>query len=207
MIHESLAEIPEGCLLEKLQGSLFEMRGIPDDVLEFHGVPLPVDAQGKLKGDIDVLLCSHSQPSAATAIQAKRVKVGMKALREGGQPNKLQQVAKGVRQANLLAEMGFWQVYLYILVVVDSREKNAGRVSYEGPPPALREIITRGISIYKKDLNPRVGLVCCEFVQPMDREPLRVGTGSISLERMAKRLTQSDELTKWVKEAIATRIG
>jgi hypothetical protein len=42
---------------------------------------------------------------------------------------------KAVSQANRLAEMGFAQVYLFVIVVVDSRENNQGRYTYEGSTP------------------------------------------------------------------------
>src|SRR5205807_941816 len=106
------------------------------------------------------------RPDLAIAIEAKRVKV------RSGRLNKLHDFKKGVRQANLLARIGFSQVYLFVFVVVDSREQNAGRMSYDGTDSYLRSVIEQAISV--SDLDPRVGLMHYEFVQPMDHAPLCV---------------------------------
>jgi hypothetical protein len=53
-----------------------------------------------------------------------------------GTPTKLREFSKVAQQANLVARMGFWQVYAYVVVGVDAREQNAGRNTYEGSAPA-----------------------------------------------------------------------
>lgn len=207
MIHPSLADIPEGVLVQHLlsdrdwRSRVLGIRGIPDNALAFEKVLLASAPEG-FEGDVDILLCAKNQPNAATAIEVKRVKVGASAFR-GGWPSKLNKFSKGVRQANLLARVGFSQVYLFVLVVVDSREQNAGRISYEGPTSDQQGIIRSRIST--RNLAQRVGLMHYEFVQPMDHTPLGVGTYSANLERIAETVLQPDALTRWVAQVIAER--
>ena len=135
-----------------------------------------------------------------TAIEVKRIKVGASAFRSG-QPNKLHEFEKGVRQANLLAAVGFSQVYLYVIVVIDSREQNASRITYDGPTPELRHTIRSAISI--AGLESRIGLEHHEFVQPMDSAPLGLGTYFGHLDRIAQTAQQPTALTEWVAQVIA----
>ena len=138
LAEQSIADINEALLVEMLLASspvqrdrIIGLHGIANDVQDFQAVPL-TDVPGDItRGDIDILLCSPERPEQATAIQVKRVKVGPEAMRTG-KPNKLPDLKKGVEQANRLAEIGFSQVYLYIFIVVDSREKNAGQYSFSG---------------------------------------------------------------------------
>ncbi len=205
MVHPSIADIPEDRLVEHLlahpywRDAVLSTHGIPDNPLDFQRVSLN-DAPGGLQGDVDILVCAKDQPHLATAIEVKRVKVGAAAFRSG-QPNKLQEYEKGVRQANLLSRVGFSQVYLFVLVVVDSREHNAGRTTYDGPTPELRAVIDNAIG--PRDLDRRVGLIHHEFVQPMDYAPLGVGAGGKHLVRLAECAEQPAALTNWVAQLVA----
>jgi hypothetical protein len=112
--------------------------------------------------------------------------------------NKLQEFEKGVQRANRLAQIGFWQVYLWVFVLVDSRKQNAGRITYAGPTPKLSAQIKRVISA--QQLHERVGLDHHEFVQPMDYEPLDIGTFGSDLLRLATAVSQPPEVTAWVDD-------
>lgn len=205
MAHPSIADIPEDALVQYLLSdpywrlNILGVRGIPQDVLDLQRVPLD-NILGDFEGDVDILLCAQSQPDSATAIEVKRIKVGAEALRSE-QPNKLHEYTRGVRQANRLARVGFSQVYLYVFVVVDSREQNAGHISYAGPPSQLRRKIEDTLSV--SDLDPRIGLLHYEFVQPMDNAPFEVGTASGHLLRLAQPVAQPAALTAWVAQRIA----
>jgi hypothetical protein len=93
--------------------------------------------------------------------------------------------------------MGFSQVYLWIFVLVDSRRRNNGRVTYDGLTPALSKRIEETITT--RGLDTRVGLIHHEFVQPMDQEPLDVGVFGGHLIRLAREDPQSAEVTAWVE--------
>ena len=203
LTHRSIADIPEAALVKRLitdpywRWRLLQIYGIPADSIPFPSVPLR-GLTGQSQGDVDILLSVPGRPDLATAIEVKIIKVGAAALRNQT-PNKLRGFKEGVRQSNRLARIGFSQVYLYVFVVVDSREKNAGRITYEGLPPELRRLIERAIS--PSGLDTRVGLMYHELVQPMDNEPLGTGTYSGHLVRLAELAAQPAELTAWVAQA------
>ena len=93
------------------RSDLFEIAGMPRRMHAKKRVRLD-SAPGKYKGDIDVLLSTLHHPEHAVAYQVKRIKFGIPALRTGGRPNKMQELEKAAQQANLLARIGFWQIYL-----------------------------------------------------------------------------------------------
>ena len=151
-----------------------------------------------------MLLSSPTQPHLAAAIEVKRVKFGAAGIRKG-RPNKLKGFEKGIRQANLLARVGFSQAYLYVLVVIDSREQNAGNDNYSGLPTNLKAIIDNAIGL--KDLDPRVGLVRFELVQPRDMPALGIGSWFLQLVRLSKPVMQSAELTERVRQLMQMNLN
>jgi len=89
LAHESIADIPEGKIVERLlsdtlwRPQMFELYGNPKGVLDRQRVPLP---RG-FSGDADVLLIAPSRPEQTVALEVKRIKFGVPALRRGGEPN------------------------------------------------------------------------------------------------------------------------
>lgn len=152
------------------------------------------------KGDIDALLCDPQHPGHAVAFQVKRIKFGIDQLRNRT-PGKLQEYKKLAEQTNRLARMGFWQVYAYVVVVVDAREQNAGKITYDGLSSQLRSLVASTITT--TPLDERVGLAHLEFNQPMDREPFTVGTHSLHRIRGSQPAGQSEELSRWVAEVFS----
>jgi hypothetical protein len=200
LVHDSLAEIPEDKLVDRVLTDIlwgrefFQFHGMPSGMMNRQCVSLET-APGAPRGDIDVLFCASNLPEQAVAYQIKRIKFGVNQLRNGT-PGKLQEFKKLTQQANLLAQMGFWQVYAYAIVVVDAREQNAGKVTYEGLSSKLRSIVYSVVST--QFLDERVGLGVMDFTQPMDHAPFTVGTHGLDIRRFSKPATQSEELTKWV---------
>lgn len=198
--NESIADIQEADLVDRLLGDdhwrsrLLGIRGIPSTSQPIPRVPL-TGLPKEVKGDVDILLVPPDCPREAIAIEVKRIKVGLQAIRSG-RPNKMQEFEKGVRQANLLAGVGFSQVYLWVLVVVDTREQNAGRYAYDGLCPNLSSKISQ--LIRPMGLHPRIGLIHYKFVQSMDDVPLGLGTYVGQLVRPAQRIDQPAEVTAWV---------
>ena len=199
LIHNSIADISEENLVERLfsnpvRGSdLFELAGMPRKMANRQRVPLNT-APGDFKGDIDVLRCDPDHPEQAVAYQIKRIKFGINQIRNGT-PNKLGEYKKVAQQANLLAQMGFWQVYAYVVVVVDTREQNSGSLTYKGLSAKLKAQVDSAIS--PELLKERVGLGILHFTQPMDYEPFTFGT-QLTLRRLSTPAVQSEDLTKWV---------
>lgn len=205
--HNSIAEIPEPELVAKLAGDAYwrsyitSIKGIPDHSVVCRNCLLK-ELTKQRQGDVDILVVPVNRPECATAIEVKRIKVGEEALRSQ-KPNKLNELNKGFRQTNKLAEIGFWQVYLYVLVVVDSRNNNAGRHTFDGLPQTMGSAIQHAIT--PDALNKRAGLMHYEFVQPMDDAPLGVGSFNASLIRLAEAIGQPKEVTDWVARVVAAR--
>ncbi len=203
LVHPSIAGIPEGALVDQLAGPLwrwivFEPHGVPRDAIQKTKVQLQ-SAPGNFHGDIDLLLCAPGRPELAVAYEVKRIKFSISALRSG-LPNKLHEFKKAVAQANILAEVGFSQVYLYVIAVVDSREQNLGKTSYAGLSTELQSVVPGVVSL--EGLDERVGLFEWEFTQPMDYDPLTVGSSRGHLHRLARAIPQSRELTRWVDHVL-----
>jgi hypothetical protein len=201
-IHPSIADIHEDKVVEVLlsdplwRSDKFELYGNPRGVLDKQRVPLQTAPGGPFKGDADILLIGPGRPEEAVAFEVKRIKFGMSALRPGGRPNKLHEFHKAVQQANRLADVGFWRVYLYVITLVDAREQNAGKHTYRGLSSELKSLVASVVTTH--GLNPRVGLCDLVFTQPMDYAPFTVGGHVHHLHRLARPEPQSEELTKWV---------
>lgn len=199
-MHSSIADITEAEFIHRLlidaywRSQVFNIAGMPPDPSAFASVDLK-GVPGEFRGDIDVLLCPPPRPELATAISVKRIKFGPSQIRNG-RPNKLGELKKATDQANILAAVGLHLVYSFVFVAVDAREQNAGTLSYAGLSVELSHLIRRAVTT--EGLAPRIGLYLTEYVQPMDHEPLSVGSFGGHLIRNAQPVQQMDELTEWV---------
>ena len=159
-----IPEIPEAKVVERLLSDpiwateMFELYGNPQGTSKKTRVPLPSGFQG----DADIILFAPRQPERAVALEVKRIKFGVSALRPGGKPNKLHEYEKAVQQANRLYQVGFWKVYLYAITVVDAREQNAthklnsGKLVFDGLSMQMRSLVASVVTT--NELNPNVGL-------------------------------------------------
>jgi hypothetical protein len=215
LIHESLAEIPEDKLVDRIVGDMmwgrefFQFYGMPSGMTNRQCVPLQ-GAPGNPKGDIDVLFSAPGLPDQAVAYQIKRVKCGINHLRNGTF-GKLEEFKKLAQQANLFAQMGFWQVYAYAIVVVDAREQNAeeaksGKLVLHGLSSELKSKLETAFSFGTQLFEARVGFGVMEFVQTMDSVPFTVGTHGLHVRRFAKPDTQGEDLTAWVADVFSTTV-
>jgi hypothetical protein len=214
LIHESLAEIPEGRLVDRIvtdkiwQHDFFQLGGVPSGMVSRQCVSL-IGAPGNLKGDIDVLVCAPNLPEQALAYQMKRIKFGINQLRNGT-PNKLEEFKKLAQQTNFISRMGFWQVYADFIVVADAREQNAetqatGKLTFQGLSSELRSLVDSAISSAIPLFDGRIGIRVMEFIQTMDSEPFTVGTHGLKIRRSCECAPQSEELTKWVAGVFSKR--
>jgi hypothetical protein len=204
-IHQSIAEIGEHDLVAFLlrdlyfRNSYLNIKGLEaDDAVIWKDLPLR-GFRKHLPGDVDILIVPNGRPEQSTAIQAKRFKVKIESD-DADYKVQIKHMAdlfdEGVRQANENDALGFSQVYLWILIVTDSRIRNAGRLTYDGADSRLRSAIHNTISTAK--LHRRVGLVRIDFVQPLDRAPLAMTASGLSLARLAEPFEQPEELTRWL---------
>lgn len=197
--YDSLAAVPEVELVRRLlshahwRERILRIHGIPDGVKYFPEVELAgLDAEG----DVDILAVDPTTPHLATAIQVKRVRVSERSFDKGGIPNKLKEVSKLNRQASLLVKLGFWQVFAFVFVVVDSRVRNVGHYRFDGLTTELRRTIEQGITM--EGLIAGAGCIVYELTQPMEDHPLGTGTFWGRIQRMPTCSPQSPEVTKWV---------
>jgi hypothetical protein len=206
--HSSIADIPEDKLVERLladplwRKEYFELYGNPTGTLRKMRVPLPTGFQG----DADIVLFSPEHPDQAVAVEVKRIKFGVSALRPDRRPNKLHEYAKAIEQAHRLHKVGFWKVYLYAITVADAREQNApkfgsGKLVFDGLSTKLKSLVASVVTT--NGLNPSVGLCSLDFTQTMDDEPFVVGTHGLHLIRGATAQPQRPELTRWVTEVFS----
>ncbi len=159
-----------------------------------------------LAGEVDILVVPNEQPELSTAIQVKRLKAVVQMDDLGhdsafvGHPSRFQElIAKGIEQANQTKAVGFAQVYLWVFVAIDTRQRNNGWYSYDGPDSNLQCLINSAIS--PTGLDPAVGLMRFEWVQPMDRAPFELSTHGGSLLSLATTTEQPPELTEWLRTA------
>jgi hypothetical protein len=203
----SLADIPESKLVRSLladphwQQRIIGIHGIPDDARAFPEVPL--DGLER-KGDIDILLADPLHPEFATVVQVKRIKVKAETF-ASGTPNRLDAFNELKKQTNLLADLGFAQVFAFAMVVVDSRTRNNGEYRFDGLTPALRDTIASSLSL--DGFAERIGAMHYEFVQPLDDAPLTSGTYSGKPLRMPQVARQPDAVTAWVAQVVEERIA
>jgi hypothetical protein len=166
---------------------------------------LPKNHKGENpEGDIYILLVPPGFPEKSIAIQVKRIKVSKKTF-TNGKPNNIGKLFKGVEQANILAGIGFHQVYLFVIVVVDSRYNNHHElITYDGLTQSLNALIDQNISSNLKTLNSRIGFMRFDLIQPMDYAPLTTGASHGHLVQLAEPISQPVDVTEWVKRIIAS---
>lgn len=212
LIHDSLAEIPEDKLVDRIATDIlwgrefFMFHGMPSGMVSRQRVSLAT-APGDPKGDIDVLFCAPDDPHQAVAYQIKRVKLGINQLRKET-PGKLEQFKKLSQQTNLISRMGFWQVYAHVIVVADAREQNAeaqrtGKLTFQGLSSELRSLLYSAVSSAIPLFDSRIGIGVMEFTQTMDSEPFTVGSHGLHVPRFCEPAPQSEELTTWVAEVFS----
>jgi hypothetical protein len=210
LLHRSIATIPEkelvACVLNDVhyRDTLFNIKGMRTKgarVLEQIELR---HFRNDITGDIDILVVPANEPELSTAIQVKRFKAVVTRDEQGvdaaavGHPKRFQELmAKGVQQANETKRIGFAQVYLWIFIVIDTRARNNGWYTYDGADSLLRSRIEQAIS--PVGLDPTVGLMEFDWVQPMDRPPFELSTHGGHLRKLAETTCQPAELTEWLR--------
>lgn len=168
LLHQSIATIPEKELVAHVlndvhyRDTLFNIKGMHTrDAGILEQIELR-HFRSDLTGEIDIVVVPAKQPELSTAIQVKRFKAIVSRNEEGfdapevGHPKRFQELfAKGVRQANETKRVGFAQVYLWIFIAIDTRARNNGWYTYDGPDSLLRSRIQHAIS--PVGLDPTIG--------------------------------------------------
>jgi hypothetical protein len=147
-------------------------------------------------GDVDVLVSNPEFPERAVAFECKRIKVKPETF-ETIQPGKMQDLKKGVRQANGLLELGFHQSYLFVCVQIDGRERHEYNFAGRGLSGPLVKAIYD--SLKGLELLPSVGLLAAEVMQPVEKPIEDAGGVGIKVVRLASQQTQPNAVTEWVR--------
>ena len=210
LLHQSIATIPEKELVAHVlndvhyRDTLFNIKGIHTKQARVLEQVELCQFRSNLTGDVDILVVPANQPELSTAIQVKRFKAVVTRDEQGvddaavGHPKRFHELmAKGVQQANESKRIGFAQVYLWIFIVIDTRARNNGWYTYDGPDSLLRSRIQQAIS--PVGLDPTVGLMEFEWIQPMDRPPFELSTHGGNLQKLAATTEQPAELTEWLR--------
>jgi len=203
---ESAAQIPEHELVEQMFADLqcFQHVAVPPQTpwpfvhrlrVEFRDLL----GSGAPAGDVDALIVPQSVSAQARAVEFKRVLIPARAFATR-QPNKLQELAKAVSQANRLAEIGFAHPWLAVLVVADTREITRG-VGFLGPDRELMNLVREAIPM--RELHPRVGLVINELTQCFDRPLGLAGMQGGNLIRLPQTAAQPEKLTASITALVA----
>jgi hypothetical protein len=159
---------------------------------------LPGDVGGP--GDVDVLISNPERPEHAVAFECKRIKVKPETF-DTLQPGKMQDLKKGVRQANGLLRLGFHQSYLFVCVQVDGRQQHEYNFFGRGLSGPLVKKIYGFLNTL--ELLPGVGLVVAEPTQPVEKHIEDAGSVPIKRVRLASPQIQSAVVTDWVRRNIS----
>jgi len=117
-------------------------------------------------GDIDILIRHGTPAQEITAIEFKRVKIPSRAFLTET-PTKIQDLKRGVHQANALYDLGFARVLLLIAIVTDGREQTHVNSFYRGPTTAHLHKIRNFPG--RENLYSEIGLGFVELLQPDDK--------------------------------------
>ena len=148
-------------------------------------------------GDIDVLLSTSPHHENALAIEVKRVKVDVDTFHTG-MPGKLQDLRRGVQQANLLGRLQFSRAMLLVVVVTDGRERHGLNFAFRGPEvPMLRKAIDEFPD--RKRLAANIGLAFIELTQPVDKAIADAGSIGIRVDLRPTLAAQSEAVTAAVR--------
>lgn len=123
----------------------------------------------------DALLWLVRDPSRATAIEAKRVRVPASAF-EGAPIGGLVQLRKGAQQVHAHVRRGFHRAVLVVLIAVDGRARSGGHWLGGELTPDLGRIIAERLDALA--LEPAAGLLALVVKQPVDRDVRHAGSGA-----------------------------
>ena len=154
------------------------------------------------QGDLDLMLWDAARPQEAVAVECKRVKVRTLDA-NNDHLNKLEGVAEGVGKANrLYQKFMFYQTYLMVMTAVDASRQDEANIPCRGisstrsPDYGETQTLRKIIEFPERDiLNPHVGIVFVEFVQPTKVSFDRCGCLGIYVDRTAQPRTQLENVT------------
>jgi hypothetical protein len=149
-------------------------------------------------GDLDILLINPDQPQNSIAIECKKVNV----FKYSGQDkiNKINKVKKSVKQTKGLLEMGFYNVYLAVIIGTFGSKHTEANLLYRG----IGEQKFQELYDFpdRENLDSRVGIMFVEVVQPTGNSLNQTGIISLCIDRFAEKQEQSKSITENVKSML-----
>jgi uncharacterized protein with HEPN domain len=176
--------------------------GIPSNSIHFTGVTTPLLTESTEVGDIDALLFPIDNLCEAAAMECKRVKA---VVTNGvASVNGIDNIKKGIRQANALHKLGFFRTWLAVIVIVDGRGETENNFMFRGLPEKDFSNLFKRTYEYalcgKVKLHDDVGIIFFEIVQPKNKSIDHANFISMCVCRYAESVYQSDELTSRIRE-------
>lgn len=214
----SICDFPEKKTVEYLLGNYFskdllisELASVSTtphlDFSPFAEISEPVlEYEDRKKiGDVDLLLIPKNRPDVSIAVEFKRVKVKCYS-KDDESVNKVEEIRrKGIKQAKILADIGFSQVYLGIMLQYDGRKMRNEHIFFRySDGPASNDVYDL---IYTEKIDPRVGIFYLRLNQPTGRNFSKQGSIGIFIDRVAARQKQSFALTNRLKELHDSKIA
>lgn len=178
--------------------------GLPVDSIHLTGVKNPILTGREEVGDIDALLVSINNLSEAVAVECKRIKAvvtnGVASI------NGIDNIKKGIRQANALRSLGFFKAWLAVIVIVDGRGETENNFMFRGLPQRDFSNIFKRTYEYalcgERKLHDDIGIVFFEIVQPKDKAIDDASFISMCVCRGASTVKQPDALSEQIKVLI-----
>lgn len=159
--------------------------------------------------DLDLILCDPQSQNEAVAIECKLVKVEI-VNPESDDMNKLNDAAKGVRQANgLYGRFAFHRTYLAIITAVEASQQVEWNVPTRGlrsdssPDYGDSRTFKRIVEFPgREDLRPEIGIIFVEIVQPSGISIDKRATVRACVDYPAQPRPQADAVTNRITALI-----
>lgn len=203
---ESVAEIQEGRLLRLLaQDPMLQNWILPPDGTDgsrrlFETQLADLTARDPaVRGDVDLLVVRPGHADEASAVQFKCVKVDSDTF-QTGLPNRVGEISKLARQANLLVTVGFHRVSASVLVLVDSRGIPGFNPWFGSAPISVIQAVDSAVAT--AGFHPAVWVESIEICQPFNEDFRHKGTTSGRRLRHGSVQLQSADVTTNVRRLV-----
>lgn len=168
----------------------------PDLVHSYFRQTEPFTQPKTLPGDIDLLLVHRDYPLRPIAFECKRVKI---VSRDKDTPtiNRLQELTKGIQQANGYRSLGFHQSYLFIILLDDGRAMRATNQMFRyAPAEPMMEVFNIP---WHEDLHSDVGVIYVRINQMTGKSINHSHSIGYCIDKKAVPLEQTAEMTNKIR--------
>ena len=161
----------------------------------------PITHRHNKPGDIDLILCSNELPHEAIAFECKRVKVTSESPTMS-RVNNRNALRTGVKQANGLQSLGFFQSYLLVILLDDVRHRDYRNIMMRN---SKGEAIEEVFEIPQNEpIHADVGVIYVKITQPTGKHVNDMAGIGFCIDKEAGRQSQRESLTQDIKQLLAT---